>query len=541
MKNSIKIFFTISVFSLLMTSCYKDKGNYDYIDVKIATIVFPDVPEGATVLYDRLSTLTINPEIYYDGTNAADHYTYEWTFYSNSLDRDPITGAYPATKLVGEERRLEYVLVDAPGNYTVVLKATHKETGSIAYSNFKVTISGAVIGWLVLTEDAEGNGDLSVIRNAEIVPNLAAGLEGAAHGLYSGSNNGTKMTDVKFLGWRHRLTSNANTPNAVFVYTSNGYYKMNALGLNLLTTNYDAAFGALVKPKLFNPQAMFARISSAVMEVFINDGSIFTINWQTMGIANDQYSRSPAIVDNVEVKAHPFIASTMRDVTASYTVAAVVYDDTTTPKGSFVVGTNGSYVLNWSRPVVAGAAFNPSEINADGTTEMKLVYLATGRDGTTCAIFKDARNANRPWIYHADFRLLASPSVIGKYDISSFTGINAATHFEFGVRGDVLFYTSGNTVYSVTFPNGTPNSLLTLGSDETVACIRLYNHGHPANMTPFNPNTENHGRILFVATNSPSGGKVHKIRFNELNGLLDGPTATYTGFDKIIDMINKAL
>lgn len=541
MKKIIKSLSVLPVLALLAVSCYEDKGNYDYTDVKEATITFPGIEEGQNVLYNRLGILSIDPEITYGGAEASTNYTYRWTFYPDAPVPDPVTNLTPPAKLIGEEKKVEYTLVDAPGKYHVVLETTNKQTGALAYSNFTVTVSGAVVGWLVLYEDADGKGDLGLVRDPDIVAGLADGLTGAAYGLYSGSNNGAKMTDAKFLAWRHRLSP--VTYNNVYIYTSTGYYKTNALGLDLKTTNYQANFGALTKPSVFKPQAMFCRVSGGVQEVLINDGSLFSINWQTMGISNDQY-RAAGLVNGVEVKVHPFIASTMQDVTASYTGVAVTYDDTTTPKGSFVVGAKGTYVLNWSRPSIPNptsdpAKFNPAEVNSDGTTEMKLAYLGTGRDGTTCAIFKDAKNGNKPWLYHADFRVLLTPSVIGRYDISALTGITSATQYEFGVRGDVLFYASGNHIYSATFPTGTATSLLTLGADETVAQIKLYNHGQT--LAPYNPNPNNHGRILFVATNSPSGGKVYKIKFNELNGQLDGTPVTFTGFGKILDMTNKAI
>ena len=52
-------------------------------------------------------------------------------------------------------------------------------------------------------------------------------------------------------------------------------------------------------------------------------------------------------------------------------------------------------------------------------------------------------------------------------------------------------------------------------------------------------NEDYSGRMLFVATYDGSVGKVYKIKFNELNGQLDGEIEEYTGFGRIIDMMNK--
>ena len=172
--------------------------------------------------------------------------------------------------------------------------------------------------------------------------------------------------------------------------------------------------------------------------------------------------------------------------------------------------------------------FNTGAINTNETMKLKLEYLGQGRDGITCALFKDELNAGKLSLYTADLRDVSKPLALEIYDLSDLQNIDDAKYFTFGTRGDVLFYATTSKVYSYVF-NGAVTELLSTSGEEIVS-MKLYTHS---------ANEDYSGRMLFVATYDGAAGKVYKIKFNELNGQLDGEVEEYTGFGKIIDMMNK--
>ncbi|KAA6337898.1 hypothetical protein EZS27_014049 [termite gut metagenome] len=527
MRNKF-VFLTIIqllAFLAFVSSCYEDKGNYEYAEIEEAEIDIPEITQSeATISYSRFETVRLDPVITNNGKESADEYDYEWSVYPQSPSYDSSLGGYPPAKVIGNDFQLNYTLEEVPGDYYVVLKATNKTTRSVSSFRFPLVI-GTVNGWLVLEEDADGKGDISAIRDPEIVPGLTESRTGIIKNIFSQNNDGAKFTGAKFVYWRHVNTTYTN----VFVYTSDDSYRLNAGTYLLSSANYQAFFNASLAPSVYQPQAIFYESPySGQNEILINNGNVYSIRWNMMG-QRDVFS-APVALSGVTLTVQPFIAGIPRATTPTNSTA-VLYDDVDFPEGSFVVGDRFvTQQTSWNRPSVTSGAFDPTNINPTADTELKLLYLGTGRDGTTSAIFRDAKAGNKPWLYHGDFRDFAAPVAIGKYDISRLPEISAATHFVFGVRGDVLFYASGSNVYSHAFPEGATNNLLTVGSDETIAQLKLYSHS---------VNPDNTGRILFVATNSSSGGKVYKVKFNELTGTIVGTPVTFTGFNKIIDMTIK--
>jgi len=130
-----------------LTSCYEDKGNYDY--QAINEVVIEGVP--ATQEIDRLETLTITPQL--EGTlygNDESGYEYEW-----QLNK----------QIISTEKNLNYEVTDATGSYTLRFSVIDKEnhTKSFAVSTLVVNSSTSSDGILVVS-NRNGVADLSYLR-----------------------------------------------------------------------------------------------------------------------------------------------------------------------------------------------------------------------------------------------------------------------------------------------------------------------------------------------------------------------------------------
>lgn len=513
MKHILKyiIFFPLVIF--LMASCYEDKGNYDYKDIKDADITIPGVTDQKDqVRLDRYEKLNLNPEIKFNAGGSATEFNFEWKLFPQSPVRDE-NDVYPEAKVIGTTQNLSYELVDAPDKYYVVLNVENKETKAVSEYRFKLDVM-SITGWLVYDETAANSGDFQIIRDAEIVPGLAASHKGIVRDYYSYNNNGEKLATGKFLSRRTH-----SSYDHLYLFSDNGVVKMGAGTYEEVTKNYADLF--LNPPAISAPQAHFyANPAPRMVELLINNGVIYP-NYYGGMVVNEQYT-NPLSTGMMTYFAEPFIAGI--PPVSSYTNTAVFYNSR--GKGSFLVVNKFG---NPSFPGTPSGLFNVGQINPDVTiSDLKIQALEQGQNGVTCAIFKDVVQEDHLWLYQADFRA-AQPIAMARIDINALEDIKQAKLFAFGTRGDVMFYAAGSKVYSYVF-NGTNVTTLLSKPGEEIVSMKLYTHS---------ANEDYSGRMLFVATNSGSTGKVYKIKFNELNGQLDGDIEEFTGFGRIIDMMCK--
>lgn len=523
MKTKIRFMklYAILVSMFLLVACFDDKGNYDYTDLYDAAIDIPEVTANdGKISRDGYTEMTLTPNIKFNMGAKAEEFDFEWSVYPQVPKSDE-DNKFKPKKVIGTEQNLLWTIDVAPGDYYLVLRVTHKVTKAVTDYKFEFYIN-TVTGWVVYDEK-DGNGDLHVIRDHEIIPNLSDDQSGIVYNCFSGSNDGEKLSGGKFLSWRNM----SNRYDNIFVWQEDGFVKLNAKTYEVESKDFSTMF--YTAPSVTSPMFhYYPNPTYGNIELLCNNNEVYFINWRMYG-QKDIFS-SPLSTFGTPIKFNPFIASI--PVVAGNTNQAVLYNDVQIVFGTPMSSAGRFVTINnqggMGYPSVNGGAFNPQKINEDASTQLRLAYMAQGRDGLTCAIFKDEKNNNRPWLYVADFRVATTPLALGKYDLSTLKDIDQAKLFAFGTRGDVMFYASENEVISYAF-GGEATSLLSVPGEEIVA-MKLYTHSANEDFT---------GRMLFVATYDGSEGRVYKIKFNELNGRLEGDIEKFEGFGRVIDMIVK--
>ncbi len=512
MKKNFNISYMPWVLVFLFTACFDDKGNYDYNDLKDAVIDIPEVTaNGGKISRDGYTELTLTPDIKFNMEAKAEEFDFEWSIFSQAPKADE-NDKYEPKKVIGKEQNLSWIIDVVPGDYYLVLRITHKETKAVTDYKFEFSIN-TITGWIVYDEK-DGEGDLHVIRDGDIIPNLSTEQTGVIYNCFSGSNGGEKLDGCKFLSWRNM----DNNYDHIFVWKEDGVVKLNAKTYEMETKDYAEMF--FTSPSIYAPMChYYENPAYGKMEFLMNNNELYIIRWMMMG-QTEKFSM-PLKVFGVANKFAPFIAAIPSS--SGNTNCAVLYD----PAGNGGFRTIANNSTSAGRPSVVGGTFNPLNMNESGALKLNLVAMGQGRDGTTCALFKDELNNNHPWLYTADFRKAENPLTLAKYDLGNLENIDKAKLFVFGNRGDVMFYSVDNQVYAWSF-GGSPKAILPAGSSEVVA-MKLYTHSN---------NEEYTGRILFVATYDGNKGMVYKITFNELNGTII-KTQEFQGFGKIVDMIIK--
>lgn len=151
MKTNLYAIIT-ALIVLVCSSCFEDKGNYDYTDFQDLEI------KNIEKEYDRISfqdTLHIRPEF-----ANPDAYEYLWTLHK-AYNQIPSDGSDIKIDTIGTERILAYPVALPTGIYNVILKVTHKENQHATFYNTSlVARTEFSLGYYLLKETAEGNTDV---------------------------------------------------------------------------------------------------------------------------------------------------------------------------------------------------------------------------------------------------------------------------------------------------------------------------------------------------------------------------------------------
>lgn len=486
----------------LLTSCFDDKGNYDYEEIGEAIIkAIPGVTDnGDKLVCLENGHLQLTPELEFkEGTTAED---YEFIWYRYPQQPKGTYQHYEQGDTLAMTRNLDYRVVDSPRDYWLVYKVINKRTGAQNEQRFEFIIS-AVNGWIVLDEDAAGNGDLQIIRDKDIVE---GGNGQVLKDYFSVNNDGKKMRGARFMG----ICTEPSVAN-LYVYSDKGAYIMDASTYKeRKNATYAGLFNPVVALNVVNPQAQMYETDHRRMDVLVNNHKVYAISYIMMG--ESQYVEAKGVDDYV---AAPVIAPVR---ISGHENCAVLFDI----KNNRFITLTGSKAL--VAPVSVGGAFNTAVIDPD----LEYVYMNEGKDSETCLIMKHKTTGDF-YLFRADLTK-TEPVAVACKNLGSLTDMRGAEQFAFGIRGNVLFYATDTKVYAWRYGKEEAVECMTVGAGERISRIKIYNNPSDNALT---------GKVLFVATQKGDEGKVYKAVFNEMSGLFLEKPLEYTGFRQIRDMFYK--
>jgi len=132
--------------ALVITSCYKDTGNYSYHAINVVTIGNYDTVKGYIALYK--DTLRISPAIISsEDVTDEDAYTYKW-WYRKTTSVSTIDDS-----LLAKTKNLNVPVNIAPGTYTLMYEVTDKNTKVLVHVRATLTVTTEVFeGFMVLSD-----------------------------------------------------------------------------------------------------------------------------------------------------------------------------------------------------------------------------------------------------------------------------------------------------------------------------------------------------------------------------------------------------
>lgn len=507
-----------------LTSCYDDKGNYDYITLDEVTIDTTgcNIPSAWSVQrYDRI---TFEPTIYYNGERVNDNENapldYLWTLYSYAT----VAGSSDyVTDTLGTSPRIDAEITSLAGGYVLQLTVTQRETGVEEYFSMQCQVEESITaGWMLLYEcaDAPGMSDVGLVVNTLVKKNITAAQEREFWDLYRASNQEhLQGTPIRILRPIISLTSGTDP---VTCLTTKDLVNVNDATFQK-TADFEDFFYTVPEVK----NTIWIGTSGRVMnkQFLINDNKIHTVSYVTY-VGGGNYMGDAMSADYGELASWGSDVPTLSD--------AVVYDQT---NGRFY------HIVQYTSDIVPFAAQSETarfDVNDVGAT---LVTGDWGRGDGGVQLAYDyllMANGNNRYLAIANFNGNAADTNVGLgwYDITSSPGIQDATTIASAFNGEYVLYGSGNKVYNLQY-NSSPiatEAWTAPSAEEEVTCIRLQKYYYMsfmmAGILP-NPNT-----VVHIATwnESTREGKLYQLTVNPATGEISGEPRIYTVPGKVGDM-----
>lgn len=520
MNKRIKYTLATVFATLALTSCYEDKGNYDYTEAE--QITGTGFPESMSVV-QKSDYIELSPSFTSNLSGAIDNnpnYEFSCLLWKSG-------GTFSDTRTrqkeidVDHAKDVKYFADLTEGNYVIQYMVTNKATG--VTTNFKVPVSvtsATYEGWMVLCDDAEG------YARMDMVSVLSATRKEAVHDILG--TNAPKLRGARTM-MMNAYPSNYYSGDCLWYSTNDGTYSLNA---STLASAYNVAENEfIVTPK--DEKVLITDGLYMGTRLCITDKGTIYCKSSSSGACYEDPINTFTDGGNQDFHAAPFIGVTMARPDY-YNQKAILYD---TDHQQFL-SWDGSYYGNHN---ICSTIKDP---------ENKLFSYKTGKDivamvntkfsgSTIYSVLQDA--VGQRTVY--GINLTGGQIVQSLYEPVSAPGFDKATTFAFHSQYPYMFYNNGDKVYSYHLINHTANVGITL-SDEEVTMVKFNLFYHAPGAT-FNKSDEFMAQQYMLIVGSykknntdGNGGVLRFYKFDQATGSLT-LTDTYEGFGKIKDVMYR--
>lgn len=484
--------YTLALFSLLLSGCYKDKNNYT--PHPINEVIIKTVSEVYAV--EQLTELAITPEIS-STMNANDNYSYEWKIFIPK-EKEDYTNRIPYGEVIATTKDLKETIQAPAGNYILLYTVTNNTTGVRNFKELKLTVNSAFYEGLVVAYDKDEHAEFGFVRkDGHVLHDLIELINGKK---VTGRVQKVEPVIVKSL----RLLGLTTTDN---------HYQINAdefkilRDKSILFTTAVPTFGG----SYFGGNKM--GYYNAPSDIFyINQGKLYAdMGPDFGGMMLGQYSQA-FFYTNGNYQLFPFVFN-------GEGASIIVFYDNLNKK--FLQTGYGERELS---DVVEKESdqFNPAKINKTAVAAM------LGAGGNVYYIMEDA--AGRYVYVMTQYSNAIANRIVG---INPATSLDFAKAKVFDARTDQrqIYYAVDNKLYLYNLDSNSARVVLTLSSGEEISDIYVYR----ANMLQ-NSTDEDFDKRIYIAANKGNVGKVYQHQIQADGTVSEKPEIEVNGFGKIVSI-----
>lgn len=473
----------MALFCALITSCSKDKGNYDLVPINEIKIT-DNEPDNIRIF--QFETLKINPVI--EQTKGIDEnkLVYSWSTY--------LTANPPTSFALGSNKNLEAKIEVKPGKYTILFMVKDTETGVSFFKEYKMEVSTKLgEGWLALEDTPSGKQEISMINVAEEV----------MHNLYENANSGKTLPDNSY---EIKVLNTAYGVQNVFILG-----KSNAVEVDYISLKKFDEFKTwfYTPPTTINIQNYFYS-SLGASGFIINNEELYSLSFLNAG---DKLKFGAPIKGDWKISSFAF--------PHTYSDYTLLYDT----KNQRFLRHLSSAITTLSNP--AGSAFDPNNVGK------QLVFGGPGSGNLYNCLMKN-NNDDQYAVYRINAAYNASVIAAEKYDIENAPEINKAKFFASSGLYLHIYYAVDNKIYLLDIPAKKSRLVYTFPTGAEITAIKLK---QSTNLIVSYPDNNKQ----FVAAIYQGGqGKIYKFTVSN-TGDFTGNTFTkeYTGFNRVKNLEYK--
>lgn len=508
MKRNNIILYMVMPLALMIASCAKDKGTYDYTAINEVSITALGGPYS--LLY-KTDTLKIQPKLNFTiDSNDPGRYSYEWRTTFGVPSGNPV--------LISRELNLSFPATGLAGSYNLHLRVLDKTTnvtwsGSTSFSIVNPTSTG----FLLIGEDETGTVEVDMISmlsaDTVVVKNLLKDnglpqLKGAVGIIHTGGT--AQAANIKL--WVMAKTGSYFVDRTTFQSsTANSFVNRLYTTFGMPQDLYPVDFAPRVQAVGGNSPSSNNRIA------ITNNGCVFFANLASGDVYGNPTNRTAA--KPLELfKVAPYLI-----YTPGFWSSYIVFDET---NNRFMRAANTATMMT-ALVDGAGAPF-PWDQTANGR---KLIYAENTKNfdagstlGVSFALMKDVGNNFHIYKIYAG----GNGSKLGYYAIKPIaTDFALSKLYAFASNRPVVFYAVGSKLYGYDYNTGNEKNYLIKDFGEEITMIKC------DIQTVI-------GTELYVATHSEAkGGTLQKFTMGgDLNNLVlnANEKAVWTGLTKVIKM-----
>lgn len=505
---------------LALTSCYEDKGNYDYIELEQVSIDTTAVGMQSEYAIMRFDTLELSPRVFFQGQEVTDAnqapLDYLWTIFSATTG----AGSSSVIDTLGYERCLKAPITRTGGNYLVQLVVTNRNDGVRQFFRIPVAVSEVFDGgWMVFYERADqpGYSDVALIYN----PWTKLNVNYNRHylNLYE-TTNGELLQGhpIRCFDIAVSLASGNNYVGLCTDYTLVGVSE-NGIEKALEFNDFFHQAPATMKPTWYGQHGSGV-MSGQSSEVLINDNRIYTNTYSfsategrntRFGVPKFDEGIGELAAWNAEVPQTLYYGIVVYDQTnhcfryAAYNSAQLEHFEQQDPtSAAFDVNNTGMTLImaDWGKGTSQGVGLRPYD------------YIIMEKDGQRYLAVTNFSSSTP-----ADDNI-----GIGLYPMKDLCpDINDAVTMASSHVGNFIYYGAGKKLYNFAYDSTLPASeaWTAPSDDEQITCVRImkYYHGtiYGYGMVPRSDN------LVHIATwnEKTQRGHLYQYLINPASGILD--------------------
>ena len=530
MKMKNKYLLVAGLFSsMLLASCYEDKGNYVYSEIEQIEIT---MPAGLSVMANSES-IVFEPEVVSSvaGKVDADNDNYEFNCKIDYRHTDPETGQYVYWVDINPEKTkaINYFAKLPEGSYTIWYSVTNKETGFTANAKGSVSVlTSTYEGWMVLSNNGtEKSVRLDMIsKNSKNEPMLVTDILG---------DNAPDLKDATQLAMCASMYSGAET---VYLLSKSGGYRLDVDKLTA-TESSNIKLTDFIIPNVSGEPVSIVIVCGSGAYYGPTSKFCVTSEGNAYALLNGNAGASFEDPMNAAVKGgeptyqiSPMIGTSM--VRPGNSSCVLCYDVT----GKRFVGWN----YNASNNALLFSLADPSDAERKFSfqTGMDLVHMEGTRfsNGLVYSVLQDAQGKRYVYGINLSGSRFTQESI---YDNINAEHFDDATGYAFHSQFPFMFYSHGNKVYSYNLGTGALNQVLDLPAGETVTKLKfnLYVNTMLDWMNGSNPTEEFLDKqfdLIVASTTGAENGGIVRFYDIDLSGQMS-KLEEYTGFgEEIVDV-----